>query len=147
MRLKANATWQGDLKIGNGTFSTESGSLKGFIHFFDSWTKKVPLTNPDERLAAAHASRYLTALVDELRESGVQDGEIEVGVTVDLEKKEGRWSIEHIHVRIQSPLADMDQGLFLLAANRAKKSYLSFFRLLKIPTTLDVTVAQPGVEL
>ena len=60
MIRKASAVWNGGLKDGKGTISTESGALDkksyGFVSRFESGAG----TNPEELIAAAHAGCPLT---------------------------------------------------------------------------------------
>jgi Predicted redox protein, regulator of disulfide bond formation len=52
MQRKASAVWQGDLKSGKGTLSTDSGVLKQTAYSFHSRFESGIGTNPEELLAA-----------------------------------------------------------------------------------------------
>src|SRR5438105_2614086 len=56
MKRKASAEWQGDLKSGKGTVSSESGVLAGTPYSFSTRFESVRGTNPEELIAAAHAA-------------------------------------------------------------------------------------------
>ena len=62
MQRKASAVWQGDLKSGKGTISTDSGTLKDAQYSFSTRFENGVGTNPEELLAAAHAGCFTMAL-------------------------------------------------------------------------------------
>ena len=62
MQRKASAVWQGDLKRGQGSFSTESGVLNKAQYSFSTRFENGIGTNPEELLAAAHAGCFAMAL-------------------------------------------------------------------------------------
>jgi lipoyl-dependent peroxiredoxin len=55
MQRKGSAVWQGGLKDGKGTISTESGVLKLTQYSYSTRFENGIGTNPEELLAAAHA--------------------------------------------------------------------------------------------
>jgi hypothetical protein len=55
MQRKASAVWQGGLKDGKGSISTDSGVLKQTQYSFSTRFENGVGTNPEELLAAAHA--------------------------------------------------------------------------------------------
>src|SRR6266849_7757757 len=55
MQRKASAVWQGGLKDGKGTISTDSGVLKQTQYSYSTRFENGVGTNPEELLAAAHA--------------------------------------------------------------------------------------------
>ena len=56
MKRKASVQWQGDLKAVKGTVSTESGVLHDTPYSFAKRFVEEKGTNPEELVAAAHAS-------------------------------------------------------------------------------------------
>lgn len=48
MKKTASAVWQGGLKDGKGTLSTESGALKDNPYGFNTRFEGAPGTNPEE---------------------------------------------------------------------------------------------------
>ncbi len=58
MQRKGSAVWQGGLKDGKGTISTDSGVLKQTQYSFSTRFENGVGTNPEELLAAAHAGCY-----------------------------------------------------------------------------------------
>ena len=69
----ANAVWKGNLKEGSGTFNTQSGAIKdkpySFKTLFEDETGKSG-TNPEELIAASHASCFAMQLSHFLTENG-----------------------------------------------------------------------------
>src|SRR6476646_6753316 len=59
---KASAHWEGDLRSGTGTVSTESGTLKDAQYSFKTRFESGVGTNPEELLASAHAGCFTMQL-------------------------------------------------------------------------------------
>ena len=55
MKRNASAHWEGGLKDGKGTVSTESGVLSATQYSFGTRFENGKGTNPEELIAAAHA--------------------------------------------------------------------------------------------
>ena len=62
MKRKGSAIWQGDLKTGKGTVSTDSGVLSQTQYSFSTRFESGKGTNPEELIAAAHAGCFTMAL-------------------------------------------------------------------------------------
>src|SRR5438105_13983634 len=62
IKRRGSATWQGGIKDGKGTLSTESGALNGYPYGFASRFEGQRGSNPEELLAAAHAGCFTMAL-------------------------------------------------------------------------------------
>src|SRR5712671_4151450 len=58
MKRFGSATWNGDLREGKATVSTESRALENHPYTFFSRYGEKPGTNPEELLAAAHAACF-----------------------------------------------------------------------------------------
>ena len=71
MQRKGSAVWQGGLKDGKGTISTESGTLKQTQYSFSTRFENGVGTNPEELLAAAHAGCFTMALSAQLGGAGM----------------------------------------------------------------------------
>jgi OsmC subfamily peroxiredoxin len=57
-----SAAWQGGIKDGKGTITTESGALNAYPYGFASRFEGQRGSNPEELIAAAHASCFTMAL-------------------------------------------------------------------------------------
>ena len=71
MKRTASAVWNGGLKDGRGTFSVASGAIQGQKVDFRTRFEEAPGTNPEELIAAAHASCFSMALSAALGERGI----------------------------------------------------------------------------
>src|SRR5712671_4489295 len=88
MKIKrsGSATWQGGLKDGKGTISTESGALKAYPYGFASRFEGQRGTNPEELIAAAHAGCFTMALSLILGEAGLTAEQMDTSAVVTLEQ-------------------------------------------------------------
>ena len=72
MQRKATAVWQGGLKDGKGTITTESKRCSSDTPYsFRTRFEGAPGTNPEELLGAAHAGCFSMALSLQLGEAGI----------------------------------------------------------------------------
>ena len=62
IKRKGSAAWRGELKDGKGSISTESGALKDYPYGFSARFEGQRGSNPEELIAAAHASCFTMAL-------------------------------------------------------------------------------------
>ena len=81
----ATATWEGKLKEGKGTFKAQSGVFSGAFSFGTRFGGAKG-SNPEELLAAAHASCFSMALSAALEKAGypVERIETRAAVTIDV---------------------------------------------------------------
>ena len=82
----ASARYQGMGKDGQGWVSTQSGVLTDQKYGFHTRFEDGPGTNPEELIAAAHASCFTMALSFALAKEGVTDGTLETQARVKLDK-------------------------------------------------------------
>ena len=85
MKRSANAIWEGSLKEGKGTFGIASGAIKGTPYSFKTRFEGTPGTNPEELIAAAHASCFSMAVGAQLGERGITPQSIETTCDVTFE--------------------------------------------------------------
>jgi len=120
MRRKASAVWKGGLKDGRGTISTESGVLSDTQYSFSSRFEEGKGTNPEELIAAAHASCFSMALSGQLAQAGLTAESINTTATVRLEKTDSGFAITTVHLDVAAKVPGADQQSFETAANNAK---------------------------
>jgi len=120
MQRKASAVWQGGIKDGKGTISTESTVLSATPYSFSTRFEGAPGTNPEELLAASHAGCFTMALSLMLGESGIRPERIDTTATVTLEKLEGGFTVTKVHLDVTVAAAGADRGKFEAAATKAK---------------------------
>ena len=88
-----SAAWSGGLKDGKGTISTQSGALDAYPYGFATRFEGVPGSNPEELIAAAHASCFTMALSMILGEAGLTAEKMETSAVVTLEKLEDGFAV------------------------------------------------------
>lgn len=106
---KAGVLWTGDLKNGNGIVSTESRAL-----FEQPITSRMrfedePGTNPEELIAAAHASCFSMALASTLAKNGYQPVRTDTTATCILTARQGgghEINTMQLHIRAEVPGMD-----------------------------------------
>jgi osmotically inducible protein OsmC len=120
MQRKASAVWQGNLKGGKGTISTASGVLSNTQYSFSTRFEEGIGTNPEELIAAAHASCFSMALSAQLGEAGLTADRIDTTATVTLEKNAAGWEVSASHLDVRAKVPNATEDSFETAANNAK---------------------------
>src|SRR3954462_772804 len=120
MQRTANAQWKGGLKDGKGTISTASGVLSNSQYSFGTRFESGKGTNPEELIAAAHASCFAMALSAQLGEAGLKADSIRASAEVTLDKQEGGWAVTASHLTVRAKIPGADKAKFEQAANNAK---------------------------
>ena len=120
MERKATAVWQGGLKDGKGTLTTESKVLSNTPYSFSTRFEGAPGTNPEELLGAAHAGCFSMALSMMLGEAGIKPERIETKAAVTLEKLEAGFTITRVHLDVGVKAPGADRAKFDEAAAKAK---------------------------
>jgi len=136
MKRKASAIWQGGLKDGKGTISTESGVLKQSQYSFSTRFENGIGTNPEELLAAAHAGCFSMAFSAELGKAGFTPTSIQTTATITLDKTDAGFSITQSHLELTAKIPGIDQAKFTEIANGAKAG-CPVSRLYKAEISLD----------
>ncbi len=90
MKRTASAVWNGTLKQGSGTLTTQTGVLKETPYSFRSRFGDGTETNPEELIAVAHAGCFSMALSLMLEQEGFPPESIstEATLTMDADKLE-----------------------------------------------------------
>jgi len=135
MIRNASAVWNGSLKEGKGTISTESGVLAATPYSFAKRFENERGTNPEELIAAAHASCFTMALSAQLGNAGITPQSLETTAAVTLEKLEAGFTVTKIHLDVTARIPGADQAAFDKAAEAAKAG-CPISRLLKAEITM-----------
>src|ERR1700747_1816299 len=98
MQRKASAVWQGDLKTGKGSISTDSGTLKDTQYSFSTRFENGVGTNPEELLAAAHAGCFTMALSSQLGLANMTAQKLETTATITFQKGGDGFAITKSHL-------------------------------------------------
>lgn len=120
IKRKGSAVWQGGLKDGKGAISTESGALNSYPYGFAARFEGQRGSNPEELIAAAHASCFTMALSLILGEAKLKADRMETSAEVTLEQVEGGWAITAVNLDLTAKIAGADQAKFEELAGKAK---------------------------
>jgi osmotically inducible protein OsmC len=139
MKRKASAAWTGGLKDGKGTVSAESGVLSGVPYNFSKRFEDEKGTNPEELVAAAHASCFAMATSAQLGNAGITAQNIAATATVALEKVGDGFAVttSHLDVSISAPGADRAK---VQAAAEGAKGGCPISKLLNATITMDLKI-------
>lgn len=117
----AEATWNGDLKRGNGQITSKSGILSNTPYSFKTRFEQSPGTNPEELIAAAHAACYSMAFAHTLSEQGYQPQSVETQAVCTLEPQEaGGFKITKIKLETKGSVPGVDGATFEQIAQQAE---------------------------
>ena len=143
MTIKRNgsAVWSGGLKDGKGAVSTGSGVLKDSQYGFNTRFEDGAGTNPEELIGAAHAGCFTMALSAQLGEAGMTAQKLETTATVSLDKVEGGFAINTIHLDLVATIPGADEQAFQEAARKAKEG-CPVSKLFNANITLDAKLQQ-----
>lgn len=131
-----SARYDGLGKSGRGHVSTRSGALD-HPYGFNTRFEGQPGTNPEELIAAAHASCFTMALAIQLANAGHEDGTLETTATVTLEKDGDGFAITRSDLSLRGKVPGIDRARFEELANKAKEG-CPVSRLLRAEITLDI---------
>ena len=140
MQRKASAVWQGGLKEGKGTVSTESGVLDKAQYSFGTRFENGKGTNPEELIAAAHAGCFTMATSAQLGNAGLTAESLETTATLTMEKLEAGWTVTAVHLEMVGKVPGADAAAFEKATSAAKAG-CPISRLLNATITLNARLA------
>jgi lipoyl-dependent peroxiredoxin len=120
MKRTASAIWNGGLKDGKGSISTQSGVLANTQYGFNTRFEDGPGTNPEELIAAAHAGCFTMALSAQLGEVGLTAESLMTSAAVTLDKVDGGFSITAVHLELLAKIPGANQQAFEQAVSKAK---------------------------
>ncbi len=139
MKRKASAVWNGTLKEGKGSISTESGLLQSAQYSFGTRFENGPGTNPEELIAAAHAGCFSMALSAQLTTAGTPPERIATTATVTMEKKDAGFTVTQVHLDVTAKVPGATKEAFDTAAGNAKAG-CPISRLLNAEITMTATL-------
>jgi len=140
MVRKASAVWNGSLKEGKGTISTDSKVLSNAQYSFSTRFENGIGTNPEELIAAAHAGCFTMALSGQLTSAGIVPESLETTAAVTMEKLEAGFTITKVHLDVTGKIPGADAAAFEKAAQNAKAG-CPISRLLKAEITMTAKLA------
>lgn len=139
MQRTASAVWQGDLKAGKGSLTTQSGTLKDTAYSFTTRFGDEGGTNPEELIAAAHAGCFTMALSAKLGAAGFTPDRLETNAALTLEQLGGNWAITKINLTLTAKIPNIDDAKFQEITADAKAN-CPVSRVLNAEITLAATL-------
>ena len=139
MQRKASAQWSGGLKDGKGTVSADSGVLSNVAYSFSKRFENEKGTNPEELIAAAHASCFAMATSAQLGNAGITAQSIAATATVALEKVGDGFAVTTSHLDVTIKAAGADRAKVQAAAENAK-SGCPISKLLNAKITMEAKI-------
>jgi lipoyl-dependent peroxiredoxin len=132
----AQATWNGNLKEGNGSIKVGSGAFEG-KYSFGTRFEGAPGTNPEELIGAAHAGCYSMALAAGLGKNGFNPQSVHTTAAVTLEKVGEGFKITKIQLSTEAQVPGIDPAKFQEIANATKVGCPISQALSAVPMELD----------
>jgi osmotically inducible protein OsmC len=137
MKRTAKAHWNGNLKEGAGTISTQSTTLNQTQYSFKTRFEQGVGTNPEELIAAAHAGCFTMAISAALTQAGITAGSIDTEAILDLDM--AALKINGILLSVSaSAIEGVPADKFKEIAEGAKANCI-ISKALSVPITLQVT--------
>ena len=118
MAAKGSAEWKGDVPSGSGTF-TAGDTISGEFSF-KSRFEDGPGANPEQLIAAAHASCFSMALSNILAQAGTPPESVHTDATVTLRFVDGAPTITNIALVTVGRVPGIDAAAFAVHAAAAK---------------------------
>ena len=115
-----SAEWRGDLQSGSGDLMVGDGVFEG-AYSFASRFEEGEGTNPEELIAAAHASCFAMALSNILAENGHPATSVQSSARVGLRTIDGAPTIDRIALDVTGEVPGLDADGFQRFAQEAKE--------------------------
>jgi osmotically inducible protein OsmC len=113
--------WEGQGKKGVGKISTQTAALQAYPYGFGSrFEDDRRGTNPEELLAAAHAACFTMAFSFACDAAGFATRTVDTQASVRLVQKGAGFLIDHIALRLEASVPDLDEATFQKLAAGAK---------------------------
>lgn len=135
MIRSGSARYEGLGKDGKAVVSTQSGVLSDQPYGFGTRFGDEPGTNPEELIAAAHASCFTMALSFALAKAGFSDGTLETTAKVTLDKEGDGFAVTRSDLTLKARVPGIAQDQFEQIAQEAKAG-CPISKLLKAEITL-----------
>jgi len=115
-----SAEWHGDVQNGSGTVTVGDGVFEG-AYSYDSRFGAGKGTNPEQLLAAAHASCFTMALSNILSATGHAPESLRTSARVQLRNIDGVPTLARIDLETEGRVTGVDEQQFQAHADEAKR--------------------------
>jgi osmotically inducible protein OsmC len=136
MNRTGSAHYEGLGKAGKGRVSTQSGVLTDARYDFNTRFENEAGTNPEELIAAAHASCFSMALSFALAGAGHTDGTLDTKAAVTLDKDGDGFKVTRSALTLTARIPGIADAEFQKIAAEAKAG-CPISKLLNAEITLD----------
>ena len=117
-----SAVWNGGIKDGNGSVSTESGALSALPYSFGKRFGDEKGSNPEELVGAAHAACFSMQLSGVLGGEGMTPDEINTTSAVTGSNDGGGFTVTDVHLTVKAKVPGASEEAFRAAAQKAKET-------------------------
>ncbi|HEY0959177.1 MAG TPA: OsmC family protein [Novosphingobium sp.] len=117
---KGSARYEGLGKDGKGFVSTQSGVLKEQAYGFNTRFEDGAGTNPEELIAAAHASCFTMATSFALARAGYSDGTLDTQCAITLDQDAGGFKVTKSALTLTASIPGIAEEEFARIADEAK---------------------------
>jgi lipoyl-dependent peroxiredoxin len=115
-----SAEWHGNVQSGSGTVTVGDGVFEG-PYSYDSRFGEGRGTNPEQLIAAAHASCFTMALSNILSGAGHPPQSLRTTARVQLRNIDGAPTLTRINLDTQGRVPGVDEQQFQAHADEAKR--------------------------
>jgi len=143
---KAEVAWEGSIARGAGVATaTSSGAFTLPVTLASRIAEPEGKTSPEELLAAAHATCFITSIGSELARAGTPPEHLDVRCTITMDEVEGRGhQIIHSAIDATGVVPGCDEAGFAQAAEAADAG-CPFSALIKASATVSVNATLEGI--
>jgi lipoyl-dependent peroxiredoxin len=139
-KRSASATWEGNLKEGQGHLALGSGAFAG-KYSFGTRFEGAAGTNPEELLGAAHAGCFSMALAAGLGRAGHEPTRIDTTAVVHLDKLESGMTITRIVLTTTGLVPGLAEAEFVRFAEETKKTCIVSRALAAVEMEVNASLA------
>jgi len=136
---KGSAIYHSLGKKGKASVSTESGALSDQPYGFNTRFEEQVGTNPEELIAAAHASCFTMALSFALEGEGYKEGQLKTEAAISLDKDGDGFTVTKSALKLNAEVSEIDGHEFERIAQTAKAN-CPISKLLNAEITLEYTL-------
>jgi osmotically inducible protein OsmC len=140
MKRTASIVWKGPGKTGNGTITTQSKAMNQVPYAYNTRFEETPGTNPEELIAAAHASCFSMKLSFVLGEKGFTPDSIQTTSEVTLEA----GTITESKLTVNAAVPNITEEQFQECAKFAKEN-CPVSKALSIKISMEATLSKSMV--
>jgi len=121
MKRFGSTTWNGGLREGQGSVSTESRALENYPYRASSFvTVRSRAPTPEELLGAAHAACFTMSFVRMLEMANFVPEQVDGKSDVVIKKDGDGFSITSVHLTVTAKIPGIDRDTFQSIVSKAR---------------------------